>query len=67
MFTVATVSQEVNKNHLAWANDYDSFDTLEEAQKEANKLWKKMCDDAAEAGSNYVGETVIVHDGVEIY
>lgn len=67
MFTVATLSNQISQNHIAWANNYESFDSLKEAQEAAKQLWQKICNEADEAGTSYVGGTVIIHDGENTY
>ena len=67
MFIVATVSDQINSNHIAWANEHGSYPSLKAAEKAAQLLWEKLRADADEAGSSYVGQTVIIHDGKTIY
>ena len=69
-FFIATVSDQVQGNHIAWSRTVETADTLEEAKEKAQAVWVDMVD-ALKARPDYgngaiMGESVIIHDGEEI-
>jgi hypothetical protein len=61
-FQVKEVSDQIQQNHDAWATTIDAYPTNEEAEKAAQKHWEKLCDEADQSGSNYVGKSVYVRE-----
>jgi hypothetical protein len=59
-YKVGEVSEQIQANHWAWANNIQYFDTEVEAKEYADKRWAELCNDADEAKSNYVGVCVLV-------
>lgn len=67
MYTVATVSTQVQQNFIAWSHPIKTAQTIDEARKiaqeETDKLYAEL-----EARPDYgqgavLGETIIIHDG----
>lgn len=70
-YIIATVSDQVQSNYIAWSKPIDSCDTLEEAQATANLVWRNIQKEF-EARPDFgngaiISESVIIHDGENIY
>jgi hypothetical protein len=61
-YTVAKVSNQINGNYIAWSQPCGNFHTLDEANKFADELWQEMIEEAEEAGTNYMGDSIIIYD-----
>ena len=70
-FVVATISDQVLSNHLAWAKTVSNYETLEDARSAASELWDEMQRDfesLPDYGNGAImGESVIIHDGRKTY
>lgn len=65
-FTVAKVSDQVQRNFIAWAKPVVTCDTLEAAEKATKEIWQEMQQELKERpdfGSGaIIGESVIIFD-----
>lgn len=70
-FTIATVSNQIQQNHVAWSIPVDYAETLEDATAKANLLHRiaqKKLEQREDFGNGAVaGEFIIIHDGENIY
>lgn len=70
-FTIATVSNQVQQNHIAWSIPVDYAETLEEATATANlfhRITQKELEQREDFGNGAVaGESIIIHDGENTY
>lgn len=72
-FIIGKISNQISRNSVAWCQPVDYADTLEEANAKAEALWQEMCEDfddflQGHEGEGFVmGETVMIHDGENVY
>lgn len=65
-FFVATVSDQINGNIIAWANNVSTFDTYEAAKADAIRRYDEDWDSIPQGQGYSLGYTYIVHDGVDV-
>lgn len=70
-FTIAAVSNQIQQNYIAWSIPIDYAETIEEATKVADLLHRiaqKELEQREDFGSGAIaGESIIIHDGENIY
>ena len=71
MYIVATVSDQVQCNHVAWAKTISTHTNLVSAREAAAKVWNDILErfeERPDVGEGaIVGESVIIHDGENCY
>jgi len=71
MYIIATVSNQVQSNHIAWSQKVGEAATLEKAQELANAVFAEMQKEFEQRadfdGGAVMGESVIIHDGQNIF
>ena len=65
MFTVAEVKTNILQNHIANSVKLSDHETLEDAKKEADKVYNKR-NEMTPTGYGLTHD-IIVHDGKEVY